>query len=60
MTLCDNCQFVIVHRSRDKDIVEYECAHPDALEVWAIHNGEKCPRDLENDMSKVKLQGRRY
>jgi len=57
MKACDDCLFALAHYSYDdREIVEYECTHPNALEVWTIYDGEKCPMDLENDMSKVKLQ----
>ena len=41
---CKSCKY----RVQDTDS---ECGHPDALEIWARYDGEKCPIEVENEQA---------
>lgn len=50
---CEDCEYrKFDHHIEGSPASVYECGHPDALEIWAIYDGEKCPADVNTTQSR--------
>jgi len=47
---CENCKYRIFdHYVDGSPTAVYQCGHLDALEIWAMYDGKKCPMEVENE-----------
>ena len=49
---CEDCKYrKFDHYVDGSPCAVYQCGHPEALEIWAKFDGEKCPAEVENEQT---------